>query len=119
MLDEAKTWAPDQQINWTELAGRWGQTVKEFLESQGVQAAMTKCQVIRRVKLSLPGGEVTYPTHMTVAAQKRTLLQKIKEGDILMRELIAPITFKKIVVNKSTKTITETEITIHGRHILE
>jgi hypothetical protein len=36
-----------------------------------------------------------------------------------MGELIAPVTvtFKKFVVNKSTKTITDTEITIHGRQI--
>ena len=26
LLDEAKTWAPDQQINWTELAGHYGMT---------------------------------------------------------------------------------------------
>jgi hypothetical protein len=89
--------------------------VKEFLESEGIQAAMTKRQITRRAKLRLPGGEVTYPTHMTIAAQKCTLLQKINEGDILMGELIAPV--KKFVVNKSTKTITDTEITIHGRQI--
>ena len=48
--------------------------------------------VTRRAKLWLPGREVTYPTHMT---QKCTLLQKINEGDILVGELIAPVTFKK------------------------
>ena len=90
--------------------------MKEFLESEGIQAAMTKRQITRRAKLRLPGGEVTYPTHMTIAAQKCTLLQKI-EGDILMGELIAPVTFKKFVVNKATKVITETEITIYGRQI--
>ena len=78
---------------------------------------MAKRQITRRAKLRLRGGEVTYPTHMTVTAQKCTLLQKIKEGDILMGELIAPVTFKKFMVNKSTKTITETEIAIHGRQI--
>ena len=60
---------------------------------------------------------MTYPTHMTIANQQCTLLQKIREGDILIGELIAPIIFKKFVVNKSTKTISEAEITIHGRQI--
>ena len=46
-----------------------------ILESECIQAAMTKHQITRRAKLRLPGGEVTYPTHMTIAAQKRTLLQ--------------------------------------------
>ena len=85
LLVEAKTWTADEQINWTQLAGRYevtgpnrGQIVKEFLELEGIQAAMTKRQIIRRAKLRLPGGEVTYPTHMTIAAQKRTLLQKVR-----------------------------------------
>ena len=67
--------------------------------------------------MRLPGGEITYPTHITIAAQKSALLQKIEEGDILIGELIAPIRFTKYVVNKTTKAITETEVTIHGRQI--
>ena len=124
LLDEAKTWSDDQQVNWTQLAGRHrvtgfnrGQIVKEFLESQAIPAAITKRQVVRRAKLRLPGGEITYPTHITITSQKSALLQKIEEGDILIGELIAPITFTKYVVNKTTKAITETEVTIHGRQI--
>ena len=124
LLEEAKSWSDDQQVNWTELAKRYGvigsncgQVVKEFLHSQAIPAAMTKRHITRRAKLRLPGGEVTYPTHMTIADQKHTLLQKIREGDILIGELIAPIVLKKFVVNKSTKTISEAEITIHGRQI--
>ena len=124
LLDEAKTWSDDQQVNWTQLAGRYGvtgfnrgQIVKEFLESQAIPAAMTKRQVVRRAKLRLPGGEITYPMHITITSQKSALLQKIEEGDILIGELIAPITFTKYVVNKTTKAITETEVTIHGRQI--
>ena len=51
LLDEAKTWIDDQQVNWTQLAGRYGvtgsnrgQKVKEFLESQAVPAVMTRRQ---------------------------------------------------------------------------
>ena len=124
LVDEAKTWSDDQQVNWTQLAGRYGvtgsnrgQKVKEFLETQEIPAAMIKRQVVRRAKLRLPGREITYPTHKTVTAQKKTLLQKIEEGDILIGELIVPISFTKFVVDKSTKGITETVITLHGRQI--
>ena len=48
-----------------------GQIVKEFL-------------VVRWAKLRLPGGEIAYPMHITIAAQKRELLQKIEKGDILI-----------------------------------
>ena len=75
---------------------------------------MTKHQVVRQAKLRLPGGEIAYPTHLTIAAQKSALLQKIEEGDLLIGELIAPIRFTKFVVDKTTKAITEAEITIHG-----
>lgn len=42
-----------------------GQIVKEFL-------------VVRWAKLRLPGGEIAYPMHTTIAAQKREFLQKSK-----------------------------------------
>ena len=90
--------------------------MKEFLESQAIPAAITKHQVVRLAKLRLPGGEIAYPTHLTIAAQKSALFRKIKEGDLLI-ELMAPIRFTKFVVDKTTKAITETEITIHGRQI--
>ena len=52
---------------------------------------MKKRQIIRRAKLRLPGGEITYPTHLTVAAQKNQLLAKIESGEIMIGELITPI----------------------------
>lgn len=67
--------------------------------------------------MRLPGGEIAYPTHLTIAAQKSALLPKIEEGDLLIGELIAPIRFTKFVVDKTTKAITEAKITIHGRQI--
>ena len=80
--------------------------MKEFVESEGIQAAMTKHQITRRAKLQIPGGEVTYPTHITIAAQKRTLLQKTKQGDIFMGELIAPIILKatKVIRDRNYHT---------------
>ena len=52
-----------------QVANR-GQVVKEYLEGEGVPLAMTKCKVVRRAKVRLSGGEISYPTHKTVAAQE-------------------------------------------------
>ena len=124
LLDEARTWSEDQTINWTQLAKQYkvegdnaGQVVKEYLESQSIPAAMKKRHVIRRAKLRLPGGEITYPTHLTVAAQKNQLLSKIENGEIMIGELITPIHFTKLVADKTTKIINETIVTLHGRRI--
>ena len=124
LLDEARTWSDDQTVNWTQLAKRYGvegdnagQSVKEYLASQSISAAMKKRQIIRRAKLRLPGGEITYPTHLTVAAQKNQLLAKIESGEIMIGELITPIIFTKYIADKTTKRITETTVTLHGRRI--
>ena len=113
-----------QVVNWTQLAKRYGvegdnagQSVKEYLASQSIPAAMKKRQIIRRAKLRLPGGEITYPTHLTVAAQKNQLLAKIESGEIMIGELITPIIFTKFIADKTTKIITETTVTLHGRRI--
>lgn len=49
LLDEARTWSNDQIVNWTQLAKRYGvegdnagQSVKEYLASQSIPAAMKK-----------------------------------------------------------------------------
>lgn len=60
LLAEAGTWGENEQINWTKLAERYG-----------VQGAMKKRKIVRRAKLRLPGGEISYPTHKTVTAQKQ------------------------------------------------
>ena len=95
-----------------------GQVIKEYLQSQSIPAAMKKRDnIIRRAKLRLPGGEITYPTHQTVETQKSELLGKIENKQILIGELITPINFTKFTVDKTTKVINETTITMYGRRI--
>ena len=125
LLAEAKTWSEDETINWTHVATWYGvdgansgQVIKEYLQSQSIPAAMKKRDnIIRRAKLRLPGGEITYPTHQTVKAQKSELLGKIENKQILIGELITPINFTKFTVDKTTKVINETTITMYGRRI--
>ena len=56
---------------WLTTPNR-SQVVKEDLAQHRIPAALQKRQVVRRSKLKLPGGEISYPTHSTVAAVKHT-----------------------------------------------
>ena len=124
LLIEAGTWGENEQINWTKLAERYGvqggnrgQVIKEYLANKGVPVANKKREIVRRAKLRLPGGEISYPTHKTVAAQKSTINQKIENKEILIGELIVPTQFMRFVVDKTTKMITKSMFTLHGRKI--
>lgn len=91
-MGEANQWSENAVINWTDLAncygvvgGNKGQIVKEYLVKKGVPAARKRQRnFIRRAQLELPGGEIRFPTHMTVQAQKAELHRKIQQGEILI-----------------------------------
>lgn len=49
LMEEAHTWQPDQQVNWSQLGLRYGlnmanrgQVIKEYLAEQGIPAAQIK-----------------------------------------------------------------------------
>ena len=67
--------------------------------------------------MKLPGGEIRFPTHLTISSQKTELQRKIESGDILIGDILPPETFTKYSVDKHTITIVETRITIQGRKL--
>jgi hypothetical protein len=97
LLEEARSWSADQKINWSQLARNYGltddnggQIIKEFLAEYNIAAAMTvSSQVVRRHKLRLPGGEISYPTHATVKFQKNGLQKRLDEGEYYMGDPIS------------------------------
>ena len=99
---------------WTELAnhngvtgGNRGQIVYQKQRKQR--------KFIGRAKLKLPGCEIRFPTHLTISSQKTELQRKIESGDILIGDILPPETLTKHSVDKHTRTIVETRITIQGR----
>lgn len=125
LLAEASQWSEEKEVNWTELAncygvtgGNRGQIVKEFLAQKGIPVAMTKQrQLVRKAKLKLPGGEISYPSRLTVSAQKTELQRKIDNGEILIGEILPPVQFIKFSLDKATKSIVETPVTVEGRKV--
>ena len=67
-----------------------GQVVKEFLAEHNIQAAQKTKTVNRPSKLKLPGGEVSFPVHSTVAKVKESLKEEIERGTILLGKEVVP-----------------------------
>ena len=87
LLNEANSWAPDQPVQWSELARKYGlttpncgQVIKEYLAEQGVSAACisqrTK-RAQRRPKKRLPGGKISFPMYPPVKKLKQRVQDKI------------------------------------------
>lgn len=105
LLSEARAWGENERVNLTKLAERYGiisgnrgQRITE--PKHDIPAAKeSQRQLIRRAKLKLPGGEISYPTHITVTAQKREIQEKMARGQILIGKLIAPTQYTKYRVD--------------------
>jgi len=86
LLEEAETWLPNQKINWSALATKYGlstpnrgQTVKEFLAQKGIPAAMKferPRRQPRRAKAKLSGGRISTPMFKPAKVQKHHVNEK-------------------------------------------
>lgn len=102
LIEEARTWDPDMEINWSKLgtsygltAANRGQTTKEFLKEQGIPVACTPQRPLRaprRQKKRLPGGQISVPMYKPLSVQKEKVVSKIQSGDInIGREIVHTI----------------------------
>ena len=125
LIEEAGSWSADQKVNWSQLARNYGltgdnggQSIKEFLAEHNIAAAMTtSSQLVRRRKLRLPGGEISYPTHATVKFQKDVLQKRIDEGEYYMGDPISNAEYTVYHVDKESGSIVESKKSVHGRLI--
>ena len=126
LLEEASTWEKDKEINYSEVARRYGlttqnggQSIKEFLEESGVRlpAKTRERERVRRKRLKLPGGEISQPQHSTVQFQKAVLADKIDQGEYNMGRKIEERELTVYRIDKVSKSITEEKKTVTGRLI--
>ena len=126
LIQEAQSWSPDEIVNWTALAKRYGvttpnggQSLKEFLQQHNVPAAFInqkENRTPRRKQKRLPGG-VTFPMHRPVNIQKEVLQQRVETGEILLGEEIVETYYTRFTVEKSTKSVRESTASVHARKI--
>ena len=125
LLLEAQSWSPTEEINWSDLARRYGiekknggQCIKEFLKEHDIPAALidqTPNRNKRRKRKTLPGG-IPFPMERPISAQKEVLAEKIDKGEILLGEEAVPSTHNSYTVDTSN-SIVEKTATIHARKI--
>ena len=100
LLQEAQSWSPTQNINWSELARRYGlnkknggQCIKEYLKQHNIPSAFldqTPNRNQRRRRKTLPGG-----IHFQcISLQKKVLAPKQKTQQQWMQEKYALSIFK-------------------------
>jgi hypothetical protein len=114
LKEEVKSYDSERVVNWSELARKYdvkkangeyakngGQTIKDWLNSEGVDvnrfkrkqgqsdATMTN---VRRKKRKSAGGEVTVPTDVTPEKLKEIVNKKIESGEYTVGQRIVPKT---------------------------
>ena len=96
--------------------------VKEFLQTKGVDVAKftgprKNAQTVTRRRLNrMFGGEITTPVPRTNAALRETLRAKIRAGEYRLGEIIAPKSYKKLMLQPDGTLKTE-YFTVNGRKI--
>ena len=91
LLQEAQTWKPDQQINWSQLARKYGimvsnggQIIKEYLHQNDISAAKVSqrpSRIMRRCKKRISScNNIAMPMFPTVMHEKAKLQECIAKG---------------------------------------
>ena len=125
LLQEAQSWQPNQQVNWTQLGKKYGLTtpncgkiIKEYLAEQGIPAAcVDQCtqRAQRRSKKQLPGGKVSIPMYQPVKKIKQQVQERIISGEICIGDEIVPTTHTRYIVQEGE--IREETIEVTARKI--
>ena len=127
LLSDANTWPANKEVNWSHLAREYGihspnggQIIKEYLQQHNIPAASVnqrpsraKRRCIRRI-----GSEgVSFPMYPPVTHDRQKVLQRIKEGEIVIGEEVVESSYRNYSVDSKTNQVRENTINISARKI--
>ena len=128
LLQEARLWQPNEQVNWSQLGLRYGrsepnrgQVIKEYLAEQGIQVAQNNQRKRRaplRSKMRLRGGKVTFPMYSPVQKLQKKVSETIESGDIPIGQEVVQTAFLRYTVQEEL-TLENTEVYAHKIPLLE
>ena len=89
LLEEARKWAPQEHVNWSQLATRYGllttpnrgQVIKEILKEETIPTAFCVQEVSntpRRPKKKFQSSRISFPMHKPVHIKSRKFKRKFK-----------------------------------------
>ena len=113
LLGETRTWLPDRDVNWSELAREYGiqssnggQMIKEFLRQNDIPAASIQqrsSRAPRRCKKRVNAcSNITMPMYPTVMHEKAKLQERITTGEIVIGDKVVPTTYDYYSVDSET-----------------
>ena len=126
LIQEAKSWPPQQPVNWSQLARRCGiskpnggQMIKEAFKQHGIPAAnepQREKRKQRRRRKTLPGN-IPFPMQLCPRILKAQLKKEIEKGTILIGEEVVPTQYTSYKVNTGEKLITEEKYQVKAQKI--
>eukprot|EP00731_Ephydatia_muelleri_P013993 Em0007g1303a len=97
LLDEARSWIPNDVINWSELGRRYGltipnggQIIKQILQKYGIPSACSiqrTSRKPRRSKRKLPGN-ISFPIAKPIKHHISELKKQVESGKLLVGEKV-------------------------------
>ena len=117
LLQEARMWIPEEQVNWSQLATKYGlttsnrgQVIKEFLQEQNIPAASVVQRAsitLRRPKKKFKSGRTSLPMHKPVTYQKQKIAEKIQKGELTLGDEVVASEYSHYRIDPDTNTIVE------------
>jgi len=127
LLVEANTWTPEEKINWSEIASRYGltspnrgQIIKEFLREHNIPAAMATertARAPRRAKKRLMGGRTSFPMYRPVPHYRQKVQAQITSGNIRVGEEVTKSQYTRYSVDQSSQTLVVESVEVSARKI--
>ena len=94
LLQEAQMWTPNEKVNWSQLAARYGlttpnrgQIIKEFLQEQNIPAAYVVQRGSHTPRRRFRSSRTSLPMHKPVSYQRQKIKEKIRNGELTLGEL--------------------------------
>ena len=127
LLQVAKSWPPEKDINWSKLAREYGlavpnggQIVKELLAEHDIPAALINLRPTRAKRRCLKrigSSGVTFPMFPTVKQERQKVSNKIQNQEIDIGEKVVPSSYKNFTVNSQTLQVQENTVLFTARKI--
>ena len=128
LLGEARTWLPERNVNWSQLAREYGiqssnggQKIKKFLWQTDIPAASIQqrsSRAPRRCKRRVSAGtNITMPMYPTVMHEKAKLQERITTGEIVIGDKVVPTTYDYYSVDSETHALQANTVNICARRI--
>ena len=126
LLEEARSWLPEQKVNWSELAKQYGiqkqnggQIIKEWLKKHNIPTANKQNKEQRknrRARKKLPGN-IPFPMPKPCVIQKQELAKLVESGEILVGEKVVETEYTSFKVDTVTNCVVQSNCKLAAQKI--